>query len=267
MITGNTRISASRGHIYDIGGSTVRGGDTLYSNGTGTGQPHKPRRRSRRHIPNSADRQSRFLAEGNAINLIEATAHALRIGWPVSYMVTINFRLGRLKRRAQDAITDFNQHARYWLTARGIPLVRVSALEHSDGGLHLHQLIHLPPHLRKDFERLAVNNWLRLSGLDPKGEQGGKVLDISDRIGGLRRFRPAQWCNEERNTYVRSVRGQLRYLLKAIDPHARSIIAPKLGTTAELLKVNPRPCEPIIGKRCGTSQNIGSTARQKAREL
>lgn len=221
------------------------------------------RNNPRCHIPNHRDRASSHLTEKQALELIEAATHARTIGRPLNRFVTIHLERGKNGRRAQEAIGHYLRMAGQWLATRGSPSTFVWVLEHAQGtGLHAHMLLHIPPEHVKQFADLARSEWLRHAGL-----QFAPGLIKSERVGP-RGFNPTEAKDYERQSYRRSLQGTLRYMLKAIDPEAKSTLARYLPHAADttistLLGIDTEYCQPIKGRRCSRSQNISKAARER----
>lgn len=206
----------------------------------------------RSHTPNTVARWSRTLADGKAVSLIEAAGHAKIIGRPLNRFITIHLDLGDLNGRAQIAVSGFLRRAGQWLGDRSVPATYLWVLEHAAGtGLHVHILIHVPPTLIMPFSLKARHAWLKLSGLTPVAN----VIE-SERFGP-RGFDQAKASARDRDSYQRQLTGVMRYHLKNLDPD--SPLAATLGIDTESSTA-------IYGKRCGWSQNIGATARQRWRD-
>jgi hypothetical protein len=223
----------------------------------------------RSHVPNHRSRYSLHLTEQHAIGLIKAAVHARNIGQPLNRFITIHLERGDLDQRthrAQDAIGRYLRLAGQWLTDRNVPITFVWVLEQAVGtGLHAHILIHVPPALAKDFGYRARSRWLSLCGIEPK--QG---VIRTERVGP-RGFELVTATSKDRQSYLNQLQGVLRYMTKAIDPDARSTLLSQSSgasrpSTAELLGIEPEYCEPIFGRRCSRSQNIGETARTRYAE-
>jgi hypothetical protein len=186
--------------------------------------------------------------------------HAREIGRPLNRFITIHLEKAGIEIHGQEQLGKFLKLAGQWLGDRGVPATYVWVMEKGMGtGLHVHMIIHVPPILRKDFSYRARHQWPKLAKIKPlKGviytspPTEAKAGRLGDAPSG--------------QSYLNQLRGALRYMLKAIDPKAASRIAPLLGTTAELLKVRPKYCSPLYGRRCSRSENIGQTARARYAE-
>jgi len=120
-----------------------------------------------------------------------------------------------------------------WLKGRGVPPTWLWWREHGAlAGEHVHLLLHLPAGHRKAFARMVERNWVQ------EGEPG--AIDL----------RPAN-----------GDRSMIGYALK--DLEKRDWLALNLSHGLWRTYAHKRSRKPIIGKRCGTSENIGATARRR----
>jgi len=209
---------------------------------------------------NVVDRYTLTLSAAKVFELIAAAAHAKKIGCPLNRFISVHLDRGDLDDRAQIAVGGFLRRAGQWLGDRDIPATYLWVLEHVAGtGLHVHILIHVPPTIQKDFGFRARHAWLKLSGLTPSANV------IRSEHVGPRGFDQATASKRDKASYDRQLAGVLRYHLKNIDP-----AAPMPGlddtTAAAALRIDPESSTAIYGKRCGWSQNIGATARQRWRD-
>jgi hypothetical protein len=175
-------------------------------------------------------------------NLIAASRHAATIGLPLNRFVTINWEAagvgdgvratGRFLKQAQDWLRRLGHRLAYvWVQERG---GRV--------GQHVHILLHVPPACARRFGQLQ-RGWLRASGaILSKGVVKTRPVG-RDYAAALR---------AENGGYLRDLERVLRYVMKQSSrragPEARF-----WGTSGSL----------VIGKRCSTSENIGSAARAR----
>jgi hypothetical protein len=110
-------------------------------------------------------------------------------------------------------------------------------------GGHCHLLAHVPAALVPVVRKLQIG-WLgRITGQPYR-----KNVIHSDPIGGRLGLEQG---NPE--LYGANLYAALGYVLKGADPHA--------AAEFELERVQPGGL--VIGKRCGTSENIGATARRR----
>ncbi len=194
---------------------------------------------------NRADRLSNTLPLGSVLEHREAASFAWAIGLPLNRFITINFSiLGIGDEQVARLTGEFLRHAKQFLASRGGETAYIYTREIAGKqGTHVHILLHLPPHLSDDFKRLQ-QGWLRrATGLTYKA----RALH-SAWISGSSRS-----AEHSPPFYRDNLHRLLNYLAKGVS-RADSVT---LGLT---LRVE---MPPIIGKRCGTSQNIGVAARAK----
>lgn len=207
--------------------------------------------------PNHVGRWSVAMTAAKAIGLIEAAAHATALERPLNRFITIHLERGELNDRAQVAVGGFLRRAGQWMASRGEAATYLWVLEHVAGtGLHAHILAHVPLEMQKDFGFKARHRWLTLSGLSPSAN-----VIHTERVGP-RGFDQAVATREQKGSHNRQLTGILRYHLKNLDPAAPM---PHLDDTsaATALGIDTESSTAIYGKRCGTSQNIGATARRR----
>jgi hypothetical protein len=223
----------------------------------------------RSHVPNHRSRHSAHLTEQQAIGLIAAAVHARNIERPLNRFITIHLERGDLDprtHRAQDAVGRYLRLAGQWLADRDVPITFIWVLEHAQGtGLHAHILIHVPPALAKDFGYRARSRWLSLCGIEPQKNV------IRSKPVGPRGFGLVTATSKDRQSYLNQLQGVLRYITKAINPDAKSKLLSQSArasrpSAAELLGIESEYCEPIYGRRCSRSQNIGEAARTRYAE-
>ena len=174
-------------------------------------------------------RKTRELPLETALNLKSAHRFAADIGHPLNHLVTIHFGKidGDIDARRRWA--QIQERARHWFSRRGLPLVSIWAHECSRHiKQHTHILIHLPRGTVAAFERM-LPRWIG-------GTLQPGAIDVRQADGNA-----------------------LGYILKDA-PHLHH----------HELGIHPRHSRkqsdrPIIGKRAGTSQNIGPAARAKAK--
>jgi hypothetical protein len=192
---------------------------------------------------NHASRESYALSSAHVANLIAATAHANSIGLPFTRMITIHWGAAGI------ALAGIVK-----ATGRFIDLMTKAIARHGSGtawlwthengprkGAHCHLLAHVPAALVSRLTGLQ-RGWLRI--ITGKPYRRGVIR--SDPIGGRLGLETGNPDLHATNLDV-----ALAYLLKGADPVAASRFA------LDRLEPGGR----IIGKRCGTSQNIGAKAR------
>lgn len=195
---------------------------------------------------NRADRTSIELSVGQVGNLIEATGHAIAIGLPFTRFITIHWELagidtGRMAKatgKYLDLLTkSLRRHGSetswLWVHEDG----------HGKGG-HCHILVHVPADLVRIINRPRFK-WLRLISGRPYRANVIHSVPIGRRLR-------LELTNPE--LYFSNVDAALGYVLKGAGPEAARRYA--------LERLIPGGL--IVGKRCGTSQNIGPKARANA---
>lgn len=202
-----------------------------------------PRSKGRGGARNRADRESEALTTKQVANLIAATAHARAIGLPFTRMITIHW---------QSAGVPLAKMV--WATGRFVDLLckaiarfgsRTAWLWVHEGGRekggHCHLLAYVPAAFVARLKRLQMR-WLRLI---TDRSYKNKVIH-SKPIGGRLGL---EISNPQ--LHAANLVTALSYHLKGLIPEqASGISLPKL-----------EPGGRVIGKRCGTSQNIGRKAQ------
>ena len=214
--------------------------------------------------PNHRYRTSKFLDSKTAVDLIQATIHAARIGRPLNRFITITLVRENIDRlRPQQVIGHFLRLACQWLCHRGIPPTYIWVLEHRPGsGIHAHILLHCPPYLIQELDRKVRTAWLRLPGMTV---WPGVVKNLS--VG--RRDAPTDLSAPFRDLhYIDNLTRLLRYLLKGMDPSENSSldlarVKARRRSTATLFRVKTEENNAIAGRRASRSENIGRRARER----
>ena len=186
---------------------------------------------------NRASRTSHGIPLAMAVSLLEAAEDAARLGLPFNRHITVHWELaGIADNQAMAATTAFLKYWRDWL---GGQTAYVWVRENGDGkGSHLHILAHLPA--GKKWRGALSRRWIeRITG---KPYAAGVIL--SRRIAGA--------GDNASPHYAANLQAVRAYVLKGATPDA----AGKLG-------IAHAPGGRIIGKRCGTSRNIGKAARAR----
>lgn len=196
---------------------------------------------------NRADRESYALTAAQIGNLKAAERHAAKIGLPFTRMITIHWQAAGVPLagivKATGRFTDLMAKA----LARhksGTAWLWVHENCGPKGG-HCHLLAHVPADLVPVIAGLQ-RGWLRLITGKPYRKRVIHSKPIGGRLG-LEIGNP--------DLHAINLEAALAYVLKGASPEAAS----QFGL--ERLEPGGR----IIGKRCGTSQNIGAKAR-KAKE-
>lgn len=196
---------------------------------------------------NRADRESHALKAAQIGNLKAAERHADKIGLPFTRMVTIHWQAAGVPlagmAKATGRFTDLMAKAlarhgsgTAWLWVHE----NVPSNGHDKGG-HCHLLAHIPADLVSRFTALQ-RGWLRRITGQPYRARVIHSKPIGGRLG-LEAGNP--------DLHAVNLEAALAYVLKGASAEAAS----QFGL--ERLEPGGR----IIGKRCGTSENIGATAR------
>lgn len=193
---------------------------------------------------NRSDRESYSLGRTQLENLIAATEHADVIGLPFTRMITIHWE------RAGVELTDMVK-----ATGRFVDLLTKTLARHGsctawlwthenghEKGGHCHLLIHVLPDLVPVVTRLQ-KRWLRSITGGTYKKRVIHSVPIGGRLG-------LETTNPE--LHAENVGGVLHYVLKAVDA--------KVALSFGFKRLEPGGY--VIGKRCGTSQNIGAKARR-----
>ena len=193
---------------------------------------------------NRAERESHSLTLSQVTNLEAAERHAEKIGLPFTRMVTIHWEAAGVPlagmARATGRFTDLMGKA---LSRHGSGAAWLWTHENGDGkGGHCHLLAHVPADLASVVTGLQ-RGWLRrITG----NKYRARVIHskpIGGRLG-LETGNP--------DLHAINLDAALAYVLKGASPEAASHFA--LGRL--------EPGGRVVGKRCGTSQNIGAKARK-----
>lgn len=199
---------------------------------------------SRGGARNRADRESQFLTAAQIANLKAAERHANAIGHPFTRMVTIHWEAAGVPlagmAKASGRFTDLMSKA---LARHGSRTAWLWTHENGDAkGGHCHMLAHVPASLVPLVTRLQ-RGWLRRITGKPYRARVIHSKPIGGRLG-LEAGNP--------DLHFINLEAALSYVLKG----ATAVAALKFDL--ELLEPGGR----VIGKRCGTSQNIGANARK-----
>ena len=193
---------------------------------------------------NRADRTSDALTTAQIANLTAAERHSRAIGLPFTRMITIHWQAAGV------ALADMVKATGHFLDLLTKALARHKSktawlwtLENGDRkGGHCHLLVHVPAALVSLLTRLQ-KGWLRRI----TGKAYRARVIRSEPIGGRLGLETG---NPE--LHAVNLADAFGYILKGANSEA----AAKFGFTR--LESGGR----IIGKRCGTSQNIGAKARK-----
>jgi hypothetical protein len=197
---------------------------------------------------NRADRESHALTAAQIGNLKAAQRHAEKIGLPFTRMISIHWQASGVPlagmARATGRFTDLMAKtlARHgtgtaWLWTHE----NVTGNCHDKGG-HCHLLAHVPADLVPVVTALQ-RGWLRRITGQPYRARVIHSKPIGGRLG-LETGNP--------DLHAVNLKMALAYVLKGASPEAASQF------DLERWERGGR----VIGKRCGTSQNIGARARK-----
>ncbi|HEY0959757.1 MAG TPA: hypothetical protein VGE05_10875 [Novosphingobium sp.] len=195
---------------------------------------------------NRADRESYSLTAAQIGNLKAAERHAEKIGLPFTRMISIHWEAAGVPlagmAKATARFTDLmakaiarNKHRTAWLWTHE---------NCGPKGGHCHLLAHVPADLVPVLMALQ-RGWLRRITGKPYRARVIHSKPIGGRLG-LEAGNP--------DLHAVNLEAALAYVLKGASPEAVSQFA------LDRLEPGGR----VIGKRCGTSQNIGAKARAAA---
>jgi hypothetical protein len=193
---------------------------------------------------NRADRSSIHLSTAAVTGMIEAAHFAECIGLAFNRHWTVHYEMAGI---AEDDGAAFVGRlltfARKHVHRAGGKLAALWARENGDGkGGHVHILLHVPSGITL---RNLTRRWIKAAGGNP-----ARRVSRVRTIGGT--LASASVGDEH---YQANADAVLAYLVKAASSETGNALAlPRYGEGGR-----------IIGKRCGTSQNIGAKAR-KARD-
>lgn len=193
---------------------------------------------------NRADRESHALTVAQIGNLKAAERHAEKIGLPFTRMISIHWQAAGVPMagmaKATGRFTDLMAKA---LARHGSGTAWLWTHESGNGkGGHCHLLAHVPADLVPVVTALQ-RGWLRRITLRSYRARVIHSKPIGGRLG-LEAGNP--------DLHAVNLEAALAYVLKGAGPEAASQFA------LERLEPGGR----VIGKRCGTSQNIGAKARK-----
>lgn len=180
---------------------------------------------------NSASRTSDYLTPKMAQKLIDAAHRAMQIGRPLNRHITIHWETAGLSdREAMKATTAFLKYLREWLRGE---TAYIWVRENGEGkGSHVHILAHVPR--GKVMSGARSQRWIKRCTGKPYQRDVilTRMVRGSDRPDSL--------------LYAENFGTVFSYDLKGAEPSVTMALGRehKSGGT-------------IIGKRCGTSRNIG----------
>lgn len=195
---------------------------------------------------NRGNRESDALTASNVGNLQAATRHASNVGLPFTRMVTIHWQAAGVPledmARATGHYTDLLTKT---LARHGSNTAYVWCHEGGERkGGHCHLLVHVPAEIVPIVSRLQ-RGWLRRI----TGAAYRKNVILSKPIGG----RLGLECGNP-DLHATNLEAALAYICKA---------APQAILDSSDIERAHEPGGLVIGKRCGTSQNIGAKARER----
>ncbi len=193
---------------------------------------------------NRADRESYALSAAQIAKLRAAERHADKIGLPFTRAICIHWEAAGVPLAGMAKATGrFLDLLAKWLARKRRRTAWLWVHENGFGkGGHCHLLAHVPADLVSRLTRLQ-RGWLRRITGQPYRKRVFHSVPIGGRLG-LEVSNPV--------LHAVNLEAALSYVLKGATPEAAS----QFGL--ERLEAGGR----IIGKRCGTSQNIGAKARE-----
>lgn len=206
-------------------------------------KPVKSRHRGQRGgARNRADRASDALTSAQVRNLLEAAAHAQRIGLPFTRMFTVHWQAAGVPLAAMPRATGhFLDLLTKAIQRHGSRTAWLFVHESGAGkGAHCHLFAHIPDALAPLVAR-RQRSWIKritAQAYRPRAIKSRPIIGASAGDAAL---------------YATNLAAAVEYLLKGADP----VTAARYGLTR--LEAGGR----ISGKRCGTSQNIGPKARKE----
>ena len=203
-----------------------------------------PQRASRGGARNRADRESRALTTAQISHLMAAERHAAQIGHCFNRMITIHWEAAGVPlaaiAKATGRFTDLMTKA---LARHGSRTAWIWIHENcGPKGGHCHLLVHVQADLVTILTNLQ-RGWLRRITGRPYRARVIRSDPIGGRLG-------LEIGNAE--LHAVNLESALGYVLKG----ANSAAVARFGL------VVVKPGGRVIGKRCGTSQNIGAKARK-----
>lgn len=225
---------------------TARNGSALpFSYYTLGGAAHSAGSTGRGGARNRGDRESHALTAAQVANLKAAEGHARHIGLPFTRMISIHWGAAGISlsgmAKATGRFTDLMAKA---LARHGSRTAWLWTHENGDRkGGHCHLLAHVPADLVPVLTGLQ-RGWLRRITGNSYRARVIHSKPIGGRLG-LEAGNP--------DLHAINLEAAFAYVLKGANPEAASQYC------LERLEPGGR----IIGKRCGTSQNIGAKARKE----
>lgn len=189
---------------------------------------------------NRSDRTSDGLTTKQIANLIAAASMAGWIGLPLNRFITIHWEAAGVPLEDMAKATGrFIALLTGWLRRRGFGTAWLWVHENGNGmGGHCHLLVHVSPDLVVDLPG-AQKRWLRKITSTPYRAKAIKSQPVGGRLG-LEAINP--------DLHVANLETVISYVVKQ-------------SVAAAVAARFHQPGGRVIGKRCGTSQNIGAKAR------
>lgn len=211
-------------------------------------KPAKIASKDRGGARNFASRESDALSAAHVTNLIAAVSHANAIGLPLNRMITIHWERAGISLEAIPGATGrFIDMMAKAMSRHGSKTAWAFVHENGDRkGGHCHLLAHVASAMVPIVTGMQ-KRWLRRIADRPYRARVILSRPIGGRLG-LETSNP--------NLYAENLAEVLAYTIKGADPDA--------ARKFELLRL--KPGGRVIGKRCGTSQNIGRKARMQFAE-
>lgn len=225
-------------------------GTALANNYPTLGVAAESERRPRRGgAHNSAARQSKAISTCQIIELRAAARHAREIGLPFTRMITIHWEAAGVPLKSMAKGTGrFIELLTKALARHGCQTTVLWVHENGEGkGAHCHLLAHIPGEMVSRVTRLQ-RGWLRRITEQPYKRRVIHSKPIGGRLGD-------ELANPAHHAINLEV--ALGYVLKGASEEAAECFG--------LDRLEPGGL--VIGKRCGTSQNIGKAARKRARSM
>ena len=243
MATQKAPVRGRKPHVRETGTDiATRTHDISRGIRTPAASPQTPPRRV------SATRASDYLTLRQVELLRSAAAFAWASGMPLTRHVTVH--LGKAGIDDADAgplISALLKQAGDWIRYHGGTFAAAWAREYATGqerGSHVHIAMHVPDCLAVGMWR-AIRRWRRRSGMTaPPGARIQRTRVIG-RILGSNRVAP--------EFYAANLDAVMSYLAKGGEP-----IPAVEALVSRPLKYGGR----VIGKRCGTTRNIGAAAQR-----
>lgn len=189
----------------------------------------------------SCHKVSDSLSAVQCSNLCKAAEFSNRIGMPLNRFCSAHFGLvGLYDREGLKALSAFLKLVREWVWRQGGELTYLWTRETAEHGTHAHILFHVPDQLDREIKYKLWRLFKQAcdGAYVQKAHHSCRIVSRSPHI-------------HSRQEKVMRHKGVLDYVLKGANPEAK----------LEHGLQNTKPCGRVVGKRCGTSQNIGKKAR------